>query len=568
VTSAQRGWAVSAVNGVLALGLVLALAAFALVVDPPAPPGIAEFAPQATKPIARAPRGQGGGHGAAGGPCAADGACGPSTSATGVVAAPTPVPTRSGGVASTKQCYAWSDGSITQTWDPQSPPCIADWPERARGNGSATARGVSRTEIRVTVPWDVSYDERQPLVDFFNTRFELYGRRLVLVPFQPQSGNANNGASDPPAQRADAEAAKSFEPFASMTYPGGQSNTKTLVDRLTTAGIVTVTAASQVTIGFESELQRQAPYAWHYAPTSDDLFQATATMTCRQLVGRAAAHSLDYRTTKRTFAIVVPDEEYLGGHLDGLEHLQDTLAACGVPRPRVVQYKQPLSTSDPSPIISAMLQLKSEGITSLIFWPMLSGAGAPGAPQKAASSANYHPEWIITGYSAGSAFGLGAGSPEQVRSSFGVASWNKFETIAQRPYYRAYLEATGRTPPEIVSLQGDTYESLYRSLLVIASGVQMAGAQLTPQRFEEAMQEATFPNPGAGARPSYQAHVGFADDHVMVDDYAAFWFNPTRPYNPGDESSDPFCSVESGRRWSGRAWPSGPDPFRPGEACR
>ena len=42
----------------------------------------------------------------------------------------------------------WPDGKVTQTFDPQSPACIASWPEAAKGNGGATTRGVSTSTTR------------------------------------------------------------------------------------------------------------------------------------------------------------------------------------------------------------------------------------------------------------------------------------------------------------------------------------------------------------------------------------------------------------------------------------
>jgi hypothetical protein len=550
----------------IAAGLVTVLAAIALIANPPAPPGIAEFAPNATKPITKAPPGQAPGGGNGPGACASGGVCDPKalpTRSTGTNSPTGPRPTDPRG-ASALQCYVWPDGAVTQTWDPQSPPCIADWPGRAAGNGGATAPGVTKTEIRIAFPRNSStYDAGQPLVDFFNTRFELYDRRLVLVPFTPQDGDPDTGQSSPEAQRADAESVKSLGVFASFTDPGGgQWDNRTFTSRVSAAHILSVSAPDQVSLRSQAQLADKSPYAWSYWPTSDDLLAATAAMTCRQLVGRNATHSLDYSTTKRTFAVVVPQESYLGGPLEGLDHMLDTLQACGVPRPRVVEYQAPLATNDPSAITSAMLQLKADGITSVILWPPECCWAAAGAPQKAATNAGYHPEWIIAGWSAGSTAALDTGASDQLRDSFGVASWSRRQPLPRRPYFRAYSEAIGgKSPPDIVSLQPGIYESLYRSLLLIASGIQMAGEHLTAQRFGDALQSTTFANPGTGAPPMYQAHVGFADDHSMADDFAAFWFNPARPYSPTAPDTDTFCYLEAGRRWTAQSWPSDPDPY-------
>src|SRR5436309_2012311 len=70
-----RGRVVALSNGLIATALVAVLAAVALVVRPPAPPGIAEFAPQATKPITKAPPGQAALHGSGAGTCAAGQSC-------------------------------------------------------------------------------------------------------------------------------------------------------------------------------------------------------------------------------------------------------------------------------------------------------------------------------------------------------------------------------------------------------------------------------------------------------------------------------------------------------------
>src|SRR5690349_6960974 len=128
------GRAVPVVNGLLPVGLVVVLAVVALVVKPPSPPGIAEFAPQASKPISRAPLSQSARFGTDGAACTTRQSCAPGKDISG--AAPTPVPAGvvSSGVPSALQCYTWPDGSVTQTFDPQSPPCIATW-DTASGNG-------------------------------------------------------------------------------------------------------------------------------------------------------------------------------------------------------------------------------------------------------------------------------------------------------------------------------------------------------------------------------------------------------------------------------------------------
>src|SRR5256885_11938042 len=71
-----------------------------------------------------------------------------------------------------------------QIEDPQSPPCVPYW---SGDNGGATFKGVTRDEIRVAVMHveghngDPITPEMQSIADFFNKRFEFYGRRIHLL---------------------------------------------------------------------------------------------------------------------------------------------------------------------------------------------------------------------------------------------------------------------------------------------------------------------------------------------------------------------------------------------------
>ena len=52
MAGSRRGsWSVTAINGVVAATVLILVAVLALVVNPPAPPGIAAFAPQFLTPL-------------------------------------------------------------------------------------------------------------------------------------------------------------------------------------------------------------------------------------------------------------------------------------------------------------------------------------------------------------------------------------------------------------------------------------------------------------------------------------------------------------------------------------
>ena len=110
----------------------------------------------------------------------------------------------------------------------------------------------------------------------------------------------------------------------------------------------------------------------------------------------------------------------------------------------------------------------------------------------------------------------------------------------------------------------ETYASLnvffllhqYRTVLLMASGLQMAGPRLTPATLERGLHRARFPNPShrimAGA-------VGFGDrDHSMTDDVAEMWWSNDAE-SPYDDGRGAWCYFGGGVRHAKGSWPEGED---------
>jgi hypothetical protein len=323
-SSRRGGWPVVALNGTVAGVVLVLVAVLALVVKPPAPPGIAAFAPQAAKPITKAPLGQSARFGTGNGPCAVGQVClSASPSPSGGLPVPTvSPPTLTGAAPPGLQCYTWPDGSVTQTFDPQSPPCISRWDD-TKGNGGATSRGVSPTEIRVALPVNsaaATWPTLKPIVDFFNTRFQLYGRKITIVPVPSQQATQQTSGNfdDPASQRADAAAITQQRVFASFDFvdPAHYSwSLPVFLDALTKHKIVSINGGEMTPYGTVKDLAARAPYVWSYYPTIDQLMGSIATMTCRQLVGKSAVHAPDpaLHGKTRKFAVFLPGDDRLGG---------------------------------------------------------------------------------------------------------------------------------------------------------------------------------------------------------------------------------------------------------------
>jgi hypothetical protein len=199
------------------------------------PPTVAQFAPQAVKQIKEAPKeqssrfGEGDGKGVDG--QGDSGGAPPTTIAPDVRK------------IVTRRCVGDPPRQIE---DSQSPPCVAFW---QGNNGGATWKGVTGSTIKVAVPKMADNPgEAIALQNFFNDRFEFYGRKLEL--FDPKV--ANN--YDATVQRNDAASVDSQGAFASTTYTFGYYYASELARRK----IMSVTAEPFLGDKF---LDDNAPYA-------------------------------------------------------------------------------------------------------------------------------------------------------------------------------------------------------------------------------------------------------------------------------------------------------------------
>jgi hypothetical protein len=176
---------------------------------------------------------------------------------------------------------------------------------------------------------------------------------------------------------------------------------------------------------------------------------------------------------------------------------------------------------------------------------------------QAATGQNYFPEWIASTYILNDenqrvrSTGL---PPEQRANMFGISTL---------PMQRNYADRPSTWADPATPYAGDTVQQgkdvAYRDLLLIASGLQMAGPNLTPATFEAGLQRAAFPNPDL---PIMAGHVGFlGGSHAMTTTYTEIWWSNTAQSMYADEGAGTWCYVDHGARHSlGDALPPG-DPF-------
>ncbi|MDQ1438529.1 MAG: hypothetical protein QOK43_2158 [Acidimicrobiaceae bacterium] len=518
-----------------------------------APPAVAEIAPQAVEQIKDAPEEQastvGTGEGQGGDGLGDDG-----SGTTGDPKKPSDKPPR---VSDDPEALDRSSvlhcvgNPPRQIEDPQSPPCIAIW---EGDNGGATSRGVTADEVTVAVGDPAGAGAYpQALLDdfatFFNKRFQFYGRKLRLVSFP----TAGQGAKIEEMQRDASRVADEIGAFAAASYGYEEGRESLYFDELARRKVVSV---MQVSFGLpsvdEAHMRRNAPYQWNYTPSADILLRDYGTFLCSTLAHKGAAYSGGAELFKlRKFGIIVDTTTKDQLPPVDIRPLQEVLRSCDS-EADVVEWSAGEQAS------AMLVGLRNDGVTSILYTgatPTLSTTIMP-----AATGQGYQPEWLISNFGhqddddAATYF-----APDQAQHVLGLQVYSKTLPNEDLPSTWALREAN---PAEY---GGYTNHWIYESLLVLASGIQMAGPRLTPETFQAGLFKTRFPNPGAGAAPYYQATVGFPGVHSFVQDLAPVWLSSSDK-SVATARAPSYCYVFQGRRFKAGTFPDAL-PFRQ-QPCR
>ncbi|MFP5308780.1 MAG: hypothetical protein ACLGIR_04285 [Actinomycetes bacterium] len=556
------------VNAGLVGIVVSVVAAVALTARQNPPPTVAEFAPQAVEQIEEALPEQADAPGestatAGGDPDDAageDDAAGPDGEPEAEEtpeAEPTapetdePLPER----ARVRRCVG---NPPRQTEDPQSPPCV---PFFDGDNGGATAQGVTQDEIRIAYP-NLQFFGPEPIelvqamVDHFNARYEFYGRKIVLVEYS----TAAFGSPDPPAMTADAILVdEQLQAFGSLGYGARDGAEHHYYDELARRGIVS-TFSNTLSLGTEERFQRFDPHQWSWSATVDDGFALAGDFVCSTLAGKppvggtfqsgggALDPSESVRPETRTFGLVT--SRSADGTIPPVESLVDRMEACGHAPLVVVEDDVANPQAD-----NIILQMQNAGVTTVLCACSL--APFRGAYMPAASRQGYFPEWVAPGFGASdldNSFSPTAAPPEQARNVLGIALRNRWLERQQMPWYWAIRETRPDQDPS-----GGIYYTLngrYEHLLLMASGIQLAGPELTPETFARGLQQAKFPNPGAGGSPFYQAAVDFGSRHAARASASLFWYSPDAPGTFQPDQLGAVCYLDGGTRYGFGQFPT------------
>jgi hypothetical protein len=421
-------------------------------------------------------------------------------------------------------------------------------------NGGATYHGVSRDSIDLFYTVDFLEDSADvaKLGDFFNDRFEFYGRRIKLHQVFARGGVD----PDPKLMQADAQAAYDTPVFGSLNYTSRGGAEFYFYDAMADKGLVTVAHRVQAQ-ATDRHLREHSPYEWSVTPTLDSMLRNYGEFVCRALAGKGPAYAggQQARAPTRVFGLIV--QQASDGTAPDPEALRAELRRCDADVAAVAYDKVTSDTGRTG--TDAIVRMTDKQVTSVIC--LCDPKETRETLMPAASSQVYQPEWLLGSYLDNDLdSSLSGAPPDQNTHALGLVFRNKLLGRQDMPFFWALKEQDPSADPS-----GGAYYALsarYSSLLVFASGIQMAGPRLTPNSFAAGLLRTTWANPGAGGPPYYQAAVGFPGGRrTFIDDAAMYWYAPDQRGTVDPSSAGAVCYVRQGARYRLGSWPAGDQPF-------
>ena len=433
--------------------------------------------------------------------------------------------------------------------DPYSPPCVTF----SGSNGGATATGVSASTITVTarLTTDQSFQQTlatlagaqlrdtnddnertiQALVQYFNTHFQFYGRKIQVKFFTGQGSLSQElqGTGQANAE-VDAKTAQSMGAFADAT-----AESEPYATALWNDGI----------LGFGDPYmpnywhQQHAPYDWSLATDGTDLATGIGNYAVQKLCpqGTPAAYAGgSLKNAPRKFAGIAPQNELYQASATVFKQIMNS-HGCAVDN---FQYSLDLGTESQQ-ASNLVAQLKAGGYTTIIcgcdpiFPVYLSGVAA---------QQNYFPEFVEIGAALIDQDYVGQLYNQQFYAhAFGISPNEASVPYTQTIGYAAYKTVRTDEPAFFVDI-------IYLQLDMLAIGIQMAGPDLTPATFQQGM--FAYP-PRLGPAGLW----GFSSaQHTIPNDFREVCWSPST-VSPNDNKPGAYIQTST-QRWTPDNIPKGP----------
>ena len=413
-----------------------------------------------------------------------------------------------------------ADRELQIPGDPYSPPCVTFEGD----NGGATSRGVTADEIIISARTpdepgfqdelanisgaeisDTQQDVRRTidgLVDYFNQRFELYGRQL-RVEFYDGVGEGLEQSMGRDHEGAHADALTVAEQIGAFAELNG--GTEPFGDALATNGVIAMGA-----LHFSQEWHTErAPYTWSGLTDCSTVALASGDWANVRLRGEEAAHAgdPDFRERVRSQATVLPENPV---YQQCLAAAEEYARQAGFDPPMSINYTLDISTMS-NQAANIVARLQSEQITTVTCScdPVMLVFMTSRAQEQ-----DYHPEWIVTGTAFSDQDVVGQlMNQDQWSRAFGI-SYNASAMPQEASLgYAAYKQVRDDEPAFAV-------QTIYHTLYMLAIGIQGAGPQLTPETFQQGMLD--YPG-GEGPAGSW----GFGPGNFTApEDFREIYWDP------------------------------------------
>jgi hypothetical protein len=447
-----------------------------------------------------------------------------------------------------------ADRELQVPGDPYSPPCVAF----EGGNPGATTRGVTGEEIVISArvldepgfqeqladiagadiadtPEDVMRTA-EGLMDYFNERFEFYGREMVPAFYDGQGSSTEEllGGGHEEA-RADAiTAAQEIEAFAELN-----AGTEPFAAALADEQVVNIGAPF---VSREWFTQRR-PYSWSLATDCSIVAESIASWSIERISAQPTAEYArdDFQGEPRRIGLVTPENPFYQECVDAGMAIFEADAPEEVNIVANLSYALDLSTLS-NQAANLIARLQNEGVTTVLcncdpVMPVFLTARA--------TEQDYWPEWNISG--------VGFTDQDLVGQLFDQQQWARAygisyvgETLPQQASlgYNAYKQVRDDEPAFAV-------EVVYYQMYLLAIGIQMAGPDLTPETFEQGM----FDYPG-GSGPAGTWGFG-PENYTPTEDFREVYWDPDKT-SPFNNEQGAYVDPNPGQRYRMGDIPPGP----------
>jgi hypothetical protein len=377
--------------------------------------------------------------------------------------------------------YKCGHGIRQVPWSKYAPICEPAW---HGDNGGSTYPGVTSTTITVTYREpnvagasvlqgifgsglgtnQEAINTMQAYVNLFNKTFELYGRHVVLKPFQGKGDVVNElQGKDLEQAQADSLTAKSLNAFADVSL---LDSTQIYDQFLSDQGIIAIGAIAQPEWWFKD----YAPYEYTPNANCDTGVRSLAVAIGRSIANLPAVFSASpiEQTKTRVFGLIYPEDPTYSSCGQLLTSLLSS--EYGITMARVIQYTINLSQETPE-ALNAITQMKASGVTTVLcgcdpIYPFLLTYDA--------ENQKYYPEWMVLDFE-----DIFTQVYDQNEFKYSVSTGPLYPPADQQEAYKVYQLSGDKN---VISPQ---FTEIYQPLILLFDALQAAGPDLNPYTFEQ-----------------------------------------------------------------------------------